>query len=147
MNGEDRRRIESEGSSGMASRIIGTLLGVCAVGALVGALVFGLRPQAQEADAPDADEVSPAELDLYIAVYSSMQGDHDLTLDQVLAQKAVPLEQFRNIERRVQRQDRLVRKVRDALTAQAKERAVQVVPTSAKPPDATVAAPAVTPAP
>ena len=128
----------------MASRVIGLLgllLGVCAVGALAGALVFGLRPLAQEAGGgTDREEVAPAELDLYIAVYSAMQADHDLTLDQVLAQKAVPLDQFRNIERRVQRQDRLIRKVRDALTAQARERAAQVAPLAAQPPEPTVAA-------
>jgi hypothetical protein len=107
----------------MASRVYGMVLGVGAVGVLVGALLFGLRPQAQEAHENDADEVTPTELALYIDVYTAMQADHDLTLDAVLTQKAVPLEQFRNIERRVQKQDRLVRKVREALQAQAKTRA------------------------
>jgi uncharacterized membrane protein YgaE (UPF0421/DUF939 family) len=107
----------------MASRVYGMIFGVGAVGVLVGALVFGLRPQAQEAHENPADDVTPTELNLYIDVYTAMQADHDLTLEAVLTQKAVPLEQFRNIERRVQKQDRLVRKVRDALQAQAKARA------------------------
>ena len=95
-----------------------------AVGLIVGLLVFGgLRPQAQEAGENDADQVTPSELSTYIDVYTAMQADHDLTLDAVLAQKNITLADFRNIERRVQKQDRLVRKVRDALQAQAKARA------------------------
>ncbi|MDX2170316.1 MAG: hypothetical protein SF182_24805 [Deltaproteobacteria bacterium] len=116
----------------MASRITGMLLGVGAVGALVGALALGLRPQAQEAG-DTRDEVSAGELQLYIDVSTAMQADHSLTLDQALAQKNVSLDQFRNIERRVQRDDRLVRKVRDALAAQAKQRAAGVAPLAANP--------------
>lgn len=116
----------------MAFRITSVLLGVVAVGALVGALLFGLRPQAQE-PAPAADEVSATELQLYIDVYAAMQADHGITLDQMLEQKQVTLQEFRNIERRVQRQDRLVRKVREALTAQAKARGDQFAPLAARP--------------
>lgn len=127
----------------MVSRLTGMLLGVAAIGALVGALVFGLRPQAQESSSDNQDEVSPAELQLYIEVSTAMQADHDLTLDQELALKNVTLEQFRNIERRVQRQDRLVRKVRDALSAQAKQHAPDGSPLAASPapPAATAARP------
>jgi hypothetical protein len=112
----------------MASRIYGTVLGILAVGILVGALLFGLRPQAQEAGQSDADQVSPSELSLYIDVYTAMQADHDLTLDAILAQKGASLDEFRNIERRVQKNERLVRKVRDALQAQAKARTDALVP-------------------
>lgn len=116
----------------MAFRITSMVLGVVAVGALIGALVFGLRPEAQEAAASDED-VSPAELELYIGVYTAMQADHGITLDQMLAQKDVSLEQFRSIERRVQHQERLVRKVREALLAQAKARGDQFAPLAARP--------------
>ncbi len=74
----------------MVSRITGMVLGIGAVGVLVGALLFGLRPQAQEADESAADQVSQSELELYIDVYTAMQADHDLTLDVVLTQKGVP---------------------------------------------------------
>ena len=117
----------------MVSRLTGMLLGVAAIGALMGALIFGLRPQAQEASSDNQDEVSPAELQLYIEVSTAMQADHSLTLDQELAQKNVTVEQFRNIERRIQRQDRLVRKVRDALSAQAKQHAPEGAPAAANP--------------
>jgi len=118
----------------MGARIVGMILGISAVGVLLGALVFGLRPQAQEPSEGEADHVSQSELDLYISVYTTMQADHDLTLDTVLAQKSVTLEQFRSVERRVQKQDRLVRKVREALTAQAKARADALAPALAQQP-------------
>jgi len=104
------------------------VLGLAAAGMLLGALLFGLQPQAQEAGETEADQVSPSELNLYIEVYTAMQADHDLTLDGILAQKGTSLEQFRNIERRVQKQERLVRKVREALQAQAKARAEALSP-------------------
>lgn len=114
----------------MTSRIYGMVLGVAAIGVLVGAMLFGLRPQAQEPQ-EEVEDVSPTELALYIDVYTSMQADHDLTLDALLTQKGTSLEQFRNIERRVQRQERLVRKVRDALQAQAKARTDAIAPPAA----------------
>ena len=114
----------------MVSRITGMVLGLGAVGVLVGALLFGLRPQAQEAGESVVDQVTQSELDLYIDVYSAMQADHDLTLDVVLVQKGVPLAQFRSVERRVQKQERLVRKVREALSTQAKARADALAPST-----------------
>jgi hypothetical protein len=116
----------------MLSRVYGMVLGVGAVGILIGALLFGLRPQAQEAGENEADQVSSSELELYIDVYTAMQADHDLTLETVLAQRGVPLATFRNIERRVQKQERLVRKVREALQTQAKAHAEAMGPPSAR---------------
>ena len=116
----------------MASRVYGMMLGVGALGILVGALLFGLHPQAQEAGENEAEQVTPSELELYIDVYIAMQADHDLTLDAALAQRSVPLATFRNIERRVQKQERLVRKVREALQAQAKAHAEAIGPPSAR---------------
>jgi hypothetical protein len=117
----------------MAFRVTSVVLGIAAVGALIGALLFGMRPEAQEPAPSPSDEVTPAELQLYIDVYTAMQADHDLTLDQVLATKNVSLAEFRSVERRVQQQDRLVHKVREALTAQAKARADQIAPLAARP--------------
>jgi hypothetical protein len=116
----------------MGARIVGMILGISAVGVLLGALVFGLRPEAQEPGAGEPDHVSQEEIDLYITVYTTMQADHDLTLETVLTQKSVTLAQFRSVERRVQKQDRLVRKVREALTTQAKARADALAPALAQ---------------
>ncbi|MFN8642970.1 MAG: hypothetical protein U0802_15435 [Candidatus Binatia bacterium] len=128
----------------MAFRVTSVVLGVAAVSALIGALLFGMRPEAQEPAAP-ADEVTPDELQLYIDVYSTMQADHDLTIETVLVQKNVTLQQFRSVERRVQQQERLVHKVREALTAQAKARAEQIAPMAARPPGTPAATPTGTP--
>ncbi len=117
----------------MVFRVTSVVLGIAAVGALIGALLFGMRPEAQEPAATPKDDVTPAELQLYIDVYTAMQADHDLTLDQVLATKNVTLADFRSVERRVQEQERLVQKVRAALTAQAKARADQIAPMAARP--------------
>ncbi len=116
----------------MVSRVIGMVLGVGAVGALVGALMFGLQPEAQE-PVPAADDVSASELQMYIDVYAELQGDHAVTLDQALARRSMPLSEFRAIERRVQKQERLVRKVREALLAQAKARGEQLPAVAVKP--------------
>lgn len=105
------------------ARVFRLVLVIASLGIVTGAVMFRSRPQAQEPNERDADQVTASELDLYIDVYTRMQGDHDLTLESVLTEKGVPLAQFRNIERRVQKQDRLVRKVREALQAQAKTRA------------------------
>lgn len=116
----------------MIFRLTSVVLGIAAIGALIGALLFGMRPEAQEPAPSPGEDVTPEELQLYIDVYTAMQANHDLTLDQELAAKHVPLAQFRNIERRVQQQDRLVHKVREALTAQAKARADQIAPFAAQ---------------
>jgi hypothetical protein len=112
----------------MASRIGGMVLGIVAVGVLVGALLFGLRPQAQEPDENEADQVSPSELAMYIDVYTAMQADHDLTLETILAQKGVSLDQFRIIERRIQKNDRLVRKVRGRAAGAGQARTDAIAP-------------------
>ena len=103
------------------TRAYGRVFGIV----VVGVLLLALRSPAQDQGEGEneADKVTPAELQLYTDVYTAMQANHDLTLDSILAQKGVSLEQFRNIERRVQKQDRLVRKVREALQAQARSRA------------------------
>lgn len=110
------------------SRVYGRILGIAALGLLIGVPLFAFRSHAQDQEENAADQVSPSELALYTDVYTAMQANHDLTLDQVLAQKGVSLEQFRNIERRVQKQDRLVRKVREALQAQARSKAETLAP-------------------
>jgi hypothetical protein len=68
------------------------------------------------------EEVSNEELKLYIDVYSAMQQDHSLTVDDAIQAHGVTLEEFRGIERRVQNKTRLVERVRTALVEQAKRR-------------------------
>jgi hypothetical protein len=70
----------------------------------------------------DADEISDEQLKTYIAVYSAMQLDHSLTLEDALKPHNVTMEEFRGIERHVQNKSRLVAKVRAALLEQATQR-------------------------
>src|SRR3989304_759037 len=103
----------------MRARVI-VGVGVCAV--LASASVLAVRPQAQEWEETSTPDVTEAELNLFIAVYSAMQADHDLTVEAALSREApgMSLEQFRQLERRIQRQDRLVERVRQALLDSAK---------------------------
>jgi hypothetical protein len=96
---------------------------------VAGALALSVRPQAQENDDRDQQGVTEAEIELYIDVYSAMQKDHDITIDSAIASHNVSLEQFRDVERRVQRDQRMVDRVREALLETAKARAVDAVPT------------------
>ncbi len=79
--------------------------------------------QAQETVGPEEFRVSEEELEVYIEVYRSMQVDRSLKIDEALAERGVSLVEFRNIERRVQLQGRLIKRVREALLEQAKENA------------------------
>ena len=108
----------------MALKNKGTMLSVLALAALLLGVVFEKNPAAQESGEPaDTDEdpgVSEAELETYIEVYTSMQSDHSLTMDAALAERALELKEFRLLEQRIQRQERLVRNVRQALLDHAK---------------------------
>jgi len=53
-----------------------------------------------------------------------MQGNHDLTIDGALAPYQMPLDDFRQLERRIQNQPRMVERVRQALLDQAKAHSV-----------------------
>ena len=104
---------------------LGFGVGVGAI--LMGAFIISLAPQAQEADEPERPQVSEGEVQLYIDVYSAMQADHALTIDAALIPHNVPLERFRDIERRIQREQRLVDRVRQALLERAKNRSVSAL--------------------
>lgn len=102
------------------------VFGGSGIGALaLVAMLYAFPQHAQEQEAEEAAEpagVTEAELELYIDVYATMQADHDLTIDAVLSSKNETLERFRNIEQRVQKEQRLVDRVRQALHDMAKNR-------------------------
>jgi len=88
--------------------------------AAVGVSVAVFRPQAEELEENETPTVSESDLQLYISVYSAMQENHDLTIDSALAPHQMALDDFRQLERRIQGQPRLVERVRQALLDQAK---------------------------
>lgn len=83
--------------------------------------------QAQETEETEEPRVTEQELELYIDVYRSMQADRSLTIDDAVARRDVTVADFRAIERRVQLQERLIKRVREALLEQAKENAASLV--------------------
>ncbi len=98
-------------------RSVLVVIAFCALGLLV--VVF--RPHAEEVDETEAPAVSETDLQLYIKVYCAMLDDHDLTIDNAIKPYKVSLEDFRQLERRIQNQSRLVDRVRQALLDHAKE--------------------------
>jgi hypothetical protein len=78
------------------------------------------RPHAQEIGEEEVPAVSENDLQMYIAVYKAMQSDHDLTIENAIQSHGVTLDDFRQIERRIQTQTRLVDRVREALLEYAK---------------------------
>jgi hypothetical protein len=117
----------------MNSRFVPLLLGVAAAVVFVtSSFIDHLPPQAQESeDATEDTQVTEPDLALYIEVYEAMQADHGLTIQDALARAGnkMDLDQFRELERRIQRSEGLVTRVRQALLEQAKARAGTVEPT------------------
>lgn len=111
-------------------RWVAIALGILTLSAIGSAFVSVSHPEAQDFVEEEVSDVSETDLSIYIAVYSAMQADHDLTIDDALASVAngMDLTTFRGLERRIQRQERLVERVRQALVENAKARASSVVP-------------------
>jgi len=113
-------------------RWITVALGIVVLSAIGSAFISVPHPAAQDFEEEQPSDVSESELNLYIEVYSAMQADHGMTIDEALVSVAdgMDLVSFRDLERRIQRQERLVERVRQALVDNAKARANPVVPTS-----------------
>ncbi|MBI4514954.1 MAG: hypothetical protein HY699_03950 [Deltaproteobacteria bacterium] len=92
--------------------------------AVIAVLAVALRPAAQETEEPGSSKVADSELQTFIAVYSAMQMDHDLTIERAVEPYHMSVDAFRQLERRVQAEQRLVDKARQALLVQAQGRAV-----------------------
>ncbi len=103
----------------MAKRIRFLLL-LIIVGAL-GVLPVVFHPRAEELEENETPTVSEADLQVYIKVYCAMLDDHDLTIDNAIKPYKISLDDFRQMERRIQGQSRLVERVRQALLDHAKE--------------------------
>ncbi len=92
--------------------------------AILGVLVVALHPAAEETEDTEPETVSETDLQMYIKVYEAMQDDHDLTIDEAIKPYHGTLDDFRQIERRVQAQPRLVERVREALLENARAHSV-----------------------
>lgn len=96
-----------------------------ALGVLLGLSVAVTRPHAEEPEAVDEPPaVTESEFDLYVGVYTAMQDDHGLTIDDAIRPRGVTLDEFRQIERRIQNDARMTDRVRQALTDHVKARSL-----------------------
>jgi hypothetical protein len=68
----------------------------------------------------DQNEISTDQIEKYVSVYKAMQRNRSLTVDQAAAQQGLTVEQFRDLENRVQRDDAALQQARDELQAAAK---------------------------
>ena len=59
--------------------------------------------------------VTEGEFEHYVAVLEHMQSNRDVTIDEATAREAISLEEFRDVEQRVQRSGILVERVRERL--------------------------------
>ena len=81
-------------------------------------------PAAEEVDESDTGTVSESDLQTYIKIYEAMQDNHDLSIDEAIKPSHISLDDFRQIERRIQGQPRLVDRVREALLENARAHSV-----------------------
>jgi len=88
-----------------------------------------LPPIVGQNDDSGGDEVSTDEIEKYVSVYIAMQRNRTLTVDQAAAAQGLTIEQFRQLENRVQRDDTALQQARDELQA-----AAQGSPTPSKSP-------------
>jgi hypothetical protein len=79
------------------------------------------------------NEVSPSQVEQYLKVYKAMQRDRTLTVEQAATAQHLTVDQFRDIEARIERDGVLRERVRRELlkTAQEKSNALKLKPQSA----------------
>jgi len=63
----------------------------------------------------DENEVAPEQVDKYVAIYRAMQRDHSLTVEQAAERQGLTLSAFRDIEHKIERDDMMRERVREAL--------------------------------
>jgi hypothetical protein len=90
----------------------------------------------QDDEDSDTPEVPPAQVEEYVKVYQSMQRNRSLTVDQATAAQHMTVDQFRDIETRIEKDGVLRERVRRELlkTAQEKSNALKLKPQSAPSP-------------
>ena len=66
---------------------------------------------------PDEDAVPSGQVEKYIAVYSAMQKNHSLTVEQAASKQGLTVEEFRTLEDKIERNPTVHERVLDALKA------------------------------
>lgn len=74
---------------------------------------------AQAGNDGEETEVSPGDIEKYVAVYKAMQRDRAVTVDEAATRQGLTVRTFRNLESRVERDDAALQRARDELLAAA----------------------------
>jgi hypothetical protein len=82
--------------------------------------ICGTLPVTAQDEDNDENEVSTDEVEKYVSVYKAMQRNRSLTVNQAASAQGLTLEQFRQLENRVQRDDAALEQARDELQAAAR---------------------------
>lgn len=72
---------------------------------------------AQDEGIPDEDAVPTGQVDKYIAVYSAMQKNHSLSVEQAASKQGLTVDEFRTLEDKIERNPIVHQRVLDALKA------------------------------
>jgi len=81
---------------------------------------FNIRPAAvAQNEDTDENEVSTNDLEKYVSVYKAMQLNRGLTAEQAAAAQGLTIQQFRQLENRVERDDAALQQARDELQGAA----------------------------
>ena len=71
------------------------------------------------ANGRDSDSVTESEFQVYLRVLEAMQVDHSLPIETAVDHEHIPLDKFRDLEQRVQRNEGLVDRARHLLREHA----------------------------
>jgi hypothetical protein len=87
----------------------------------------------QDDDDSESQDVPPAQIEKYVNVYQAMQRNRTLTVEQASAQQHLSVQEFRDIESKIERDGVLRERVRRELlkTAEEKSNALKLKPQSA----------------
>jgi citrate lyase beta subunit len=70
---------------------------------------------AQDEGEDGDSQIPPEQIEKYVAVYKAMQQNHNLSVDQAAAAQGLSVDAFRDIESRIERDDLIRDRVRQAL--------------------------------
>jgi hypothetical protein len=89
----------------------------------VGSIQVNPRSLAQDDEGDQSEEVAPAEIEKYVAVYKAMQRDHGLSVERATAQQGMSLPAFRQLENRIGHDNSAREQARKQLQSAANESA------------------------
>ena len=73
----------------------------------------------QDSDSPDEETIPTGQVDKYIKVYSAMQKNHSLSVEQATSKQGMTVDEFRTLEDKIERNPVVHQRVLDALKASA----------------------------